>query len=92
MSINELTIEQYKQHTFNQAYSNDVIKDIKKASDIKNDTDNLTFSESVTNSSHGTYAKLNRDRKVDLNIEHLSRLDVCGPEYYEGLLGGSNGY
>ena len=88
MSINELTTEQYKQHTFNQAYSNDVIKDIKKASDIKNDTDELTFSESVKNSSHGTYAKLNRDRKVDLNIKRLSKLDVCGADYYDDLLGG----
>ena len=88
MSINELTTEQYRQHTFNQAYSNDVIKDIKKASDIKNDTDNLTFSESVKNSSHGTYAKLNRDRKVDLNIKRLSTLDVCGVDYYDNLLEG----
>ena len=88
MSINELTTEQYRQHTFNQAYSNDVIKDIKKASDIKNDTDNLTFSDSVKNSSHGTYAKLNRDRKVDLNIKRLSALDVCGVDYYDNLLEG----
>ena len=88
MSINELTTEQYRQHTFNQAYSNDVIKDIKKASDIKNDTDNLTFSESVKNSSHGTYAKLNRDRKVDLNIKRLSTLDVCSVDYYDDLLEG----
>jgi len=88
MRIDESTMEQYKQHTFNQAYSNDVIKGIKKASDIKNDTDDLTFSESVKNSSHGTYAKLNRDRKVDLNITRLRRLDVSSATYYDDLLGG----
>jgi len=85
MSINELTTDQYKQHTFNQAYSDDVIKGIKTASDIKNNTDALTFKENVKNSSHGTYAKLNRERKDNLSIMFLSRLDVNSADYYEGL-------
>jgi len=88
MSINELTTDQYRQHTFNQAYSNDVIKDVKKASDIKNDTDALTFKENVKNSSHGTYAKLNRERKDNLHIDKQIKLNVSGAAYYDDLLGG----
>jgi hypothetical protein len=85
MSINELTTNQYKQHTFNQAYSDDVIKGIKTASDIKNNTDALTFKENVKNSSHGTYALFNRQRNSDLEVDFYYNLDVNSADYYEGL-------
>ena len=56
----------------------------KAASDIKNATDDLTFSRSATNSSHGMAARAVRDRKDRLELRALS----CQTEedYFNELL------
>ena len=45
----------------------------KRVSDKKNDTDELTFTNSNKQSSHGEAAKENRDRKDELSIAKLMR-------------------
>jgi len=55
----------------------------KTVSDFKNNTDNLTFSESKTNSSHGAAYKTNRERKEDADIKALENQTV--DSYYNDL-------
>lgn len=57
----------------------------KLASDIKNNTDSLTFAGREKPSSHGKAAKAVRDRKDLLNIKVLEA-DVDSVEYFDELL------
>ncbi len=62
----------------------DEIERRKIISDNKNDTDNLTFADSKTNSSHGEAAKAVRDRSDSLKIKHLE--SQTEEDYYNELL------
>lgn len=50
---------------------NEIASRNKELSDIKNDTDELTFTESATYSAHGEAAKCVRDKLDQLKIKRL---------------------
>lgn len=82
MSILDTTREE----TFNNYLPRTEIDRIRNASDKKNDTDSLTFSNKGLESENGVAFKSLRERNSDLELEALS-VDVNSPGYYDKLLG-----
>jgi hypothetical protein len=85
MSINELTTDQYKQHTFNRSMAGCIITEAKDASDVKNRTNKLTFANKEKDSSHGYSARLVRDYKYRLALRFIAA-DVNSEDYYDNLM------
>jgi len=84
MSINSL------EPTFNNHVANGRLNEIKAASDIKNDTDDLTIAtRNRKESSHGVAAHINRNIIDDKKMRAIS-VPVDSLDYFEQLLKDDN--
>lgn len=83
MSINSL------EPTFNNHVANGRLNEIKAASDIKNDTDELTITRDRKDSSHGQAARIVRNINEDKEFKVISA-PVNSPDYFDRLLKDDN--
>lgn len=76
-----------KDETFNNYMPNTRLNEIKAASDIKNDTDDLTITRDRRDSSHGQAARIVRNKNDDKELLAISA-DVDSLDYFDQLLKG----